>query len=53
MKASRRRTKCTIFLRQAFVLDMVQKAEGTRGSITTDMSTVIQFSTDKHQIKTR
>ena len=36
---------------QALLMDRVQNAEGTRGSSTIDMSTVIQFRTDMYEIK--
>ena len=38
---------------QALVLDWVQNTEGTRGSSTINMGTIIQFRTDKYEIKAK
>ena len=44
----RRRTKSTSRQAQALVLDWIQNNEGTRGSSTINMDTIIQFITDKY-----
>ena len=54
MKASyRRRTRCNGRQAKALVLDSIQNVKGTRGSSTIDMNIVIQFRTDKYEIKTK
>ena len=49
MKTSYRRiTKFTIRQTQAFILDWLQSTEGTKGSSTINMGTIIQFRTGKY-----
>ena len=49
----RRRTKGTSRQAQALVLDWIQDTEGTRGSSTINMGTIIQFRMDKYKIETK